>query len=210
MMPEELVAAKSQQLHQIVDKLLGIVSVAVGVQTPIHEVESEVFQTLLQAGRATVQLLVDCLGDGDVGEEHQLPDGTSLQRSAEPQPRPYLSIFGESNIAQYVYTEREGQEIKFAAIAARLALPEGKFSYLLQDWDQKSAGRRTRRRSWTTSTAAVPSPIARRWPRWERFTASILLFALPKTCWNRCSAIRGNRDRKRHVPIPATNRCGRC
>jgi hypothetical protein len=139
MMPEELVAAKSQQLHQIVDKLLGIVSVAVGVQTPIHEVESEVFQTLLQAGRATVQLLVDCLGDGDVGEEHQLPDGTSLQRSAEPQPRPYLSIFGELNIAQYVYAEREGQEIKFAAIAARLALPEGKFSYLLQDWDQNFA-----------------------------------------------------------------------
>jgi hypothetical protein len=139
MMPEELLAAKSQQLHQIVDKLLGIVSTAVGAQTPIHEVESKAFETLLQAGRATVQLLVDCLGDGDVGEKYQLPDGTVVQRSAWPQPRPYVSIFGELNIAQYVYAEREGQEIKFAAIAARLALPESKFSYLLQDWDQNFA-----------------------------------------------------------------------
>jgi hypothetical protein len=139
MMPEEVLAAKSQQLHEVVDKLLGIVSAAVEAQTPIHEVESKAFQTLLQAGRATVQLLVDCLGNGDVGEERQMPDGTILRRSAQPQPRPYLSIFGELDIAQYVYAEREGQEIRFAAIAARLALPEGKFSYLLQDWDQNFA-----------------------------------------------------------------------
>jgi hypothetical protein len=139
MMSQELVAAKSQQLHQIVDQLLGIVSDALGAQTPIHEVESKTFQTLLQAGRVTVQLLVDCLGDGDVGEEHQLPDGTILQRSAGPQPRPYLSIFGELNIEQYVYAQRQGQQIQFEAIAARLALPESKFSYLLQDWDQHFA-----------------------------------------------------------------------
>ena len=88
MMPEELFAAKSRELHQIVDKLLGIVSDALGAQTPIHEVESKAFQTLLQAGRATVQLLVDCLGDGDMGEEHQLSDGTIVKRSAQPQPRP--------------------------------------------------------------------------------------------------------------------------
>ena len=139
MMPQELIAAKSQELHQIVDKLLRIVSDALAAQTPIHAVESKAFQTLLQAGRATVQLLVDCLGDGDMGEEHQLSDGTIVKRSAQPQPRPYLSIFGELNIEQYVYAEREGQEIKFAAIAARLALPESKFSYLLQDWDQNFA-----------------------------------------------------------------------
>lgn len=139
MMPQEQVAAKSQELHQIVGTLLTIVSKAVGEQTPIHEVESRVFQVLLQVGRTTVQLLVDCLGDGDVGEEHRLPEGTVLRRSAEPQPRPYVSIFGELDIRQYVYAEREGQAIQFAAVAARLALPQGKFSYLLQDWDQHFA-----------------------------------------------------------------------
>jgi len=139
MMPQQLIAAKSQELHQIVDKLLTIVSNALGQQTPIHEVESQAFQTLLQAGRASVQLLVDCLGDGDVGEEHQLPDGTLLKRSAQPQPRPYMSIFGELDIQRYVYAAREGQAIQFAAVDARLALPESKFSYLLQDWDQNFA-----------------------------------------------------------------------
>jgi hypothetical protein len=139
MMPQQLIAAKSQELHQIVDQIVAIVSAAVAEQTPIHEVESKTFETFLHGGRVALQLLVDCLGDGDMGAEHQLPDGTTLQRSAQPQPRPYLSIFGELKIQQYVYAEREGQQIKFAAIAARLALPESKFSYLLQDWDQEFA-----------------------------------------------------------------------
>lgn len=87
----------------------------------------------------TLQLLVDCLGNGDVGEVHRLPDGSCLKRSETPQPRPYVSIFGALNIEQYVYAQREGQAIEFAPIAARLALPQGKFSYLLQDWDQNFA-----------------------------------------------------------------------
>jgi len=139
MMPQQVLAAKSQQLHQIVEQIVAIVCRAVAEQTPIHEVESKTFEVLLHGGRAALQLLVDCLGDGDMGAEHQLPDGTRLQRSAQPQPRPYVSIFGELKIQQYVYAEREGQQIKFAAIAARLALPESKFSYLLQDWDQEFA-----------------------------------------------------------------------
>jgi hypothetical protein len=139
MIPQELIAAKSRELHQIIDTIITLVSDAVGQQTPIHEVESQAFQTFLRAGRIALQLLVDCLGDGDVGEEHQLSDGITLKRSAQPQPRPYTSIFGELNIQQYVYAQREGQQIKFAAIAARLALPESKFSYLLQDWDQDFA-----------------------------------------------------------------------
>lgn len=139
MMPEEVIVAKSQELHQFVDDLLTIVFDAVREQTPIHEVEAKAFGIFLRAGRKAVQLLVDCLGDGDVGAEHQLADGTTLQRSAEPQPRPYVSIFGELDIQQYVYAERNGQSIQFAAIAARLALPDSKFSYLLQDWDQDFA-----------------------------------------------------------------------
>jgi hypothetical protein len=139
MIPQRLIAAKSQELHQIVEKIVTLVSSAVAQQTPIHEVEFQAFQTFLHAGRIALQLLVDCLGDGDVGAEHQLPDGTALKRSAEPQPRPYTSIFGELNIQQYVYAQREGQPIQFAAIEARLALPESKFSYLLQDWDQEFA-----------------------------------------------------------------------
>ena len=139
MMPQELIAAKSQELHQIVDELLTVVADAVQQYTPIHEVESKALKVLLRGGHRAVQLLVDCLGDGDVGEEHQLPEGTLVTRSEQPQARSYVSIFGELDITRYVYAQRKGQAIKFAAVDARLALPAGKFSYLLQDWDQSFA-----------------------------------------------------------------------
>jgi hypothetical protein len=102
-------------------------------------VESKALKVLLRGGHRAVQLLVDCLGDGDMGEEHQLPDGAIVKRSAEPEQREYVSIFGNIDIQRYVYAQRKGQAIKFAAIDARLALPAGKFSYLLQDWDQSFA-----------------------------------------------------------------------
>ena len=138
-MPQELIAAKSQELHQIVDELLTLVSDAVEQYTPIHEFESRALKVLLRGGHRSVQLLVDCLGNGDMGEEQQLPDGTTVKRSDEPQPRQYVSIFGKIDIQRYVYAQRNGQAIEFAAIDARLALPAGKFSYLLQDWDQSFA-----------------------------------------------------------------------
>jgi len=50
-----------------------------------------------------------------------------------------VSIYGKIDIQRYVYAPRKGQAIQFAAIDARLALPAGKFSYLLQDWDQSFA-----------------------------------------------------------------------
>ena len=139
MIAQELIVAKSQELHQLVDEIVTIVDDAVRQHTPIHEVEGKSFMVLLQAGRKAIQLLVDCLGNGDVGQEYQLPEGTTVKRSEEPQPREYMSIFGKIDIQRYVYAQRKGQAIKFAAIDARLALPAGKFSYLLQDWDQSFA-----------------------------------------------------------------------
>ena len=51
-------------------------------------------------------------------------------------PRAYQSVFGEFEIARYVYGSREGQKITFVPLDARLQVPESKFSYLLQDWSQ--------------------------------------------------------------------------
>lgn len=139
MIAQQLIVAKSQELHQVVDEIVTIVADAVRQRTPIHEVEGKSFKVLLQAGQKALQLLVDCLGNGDIGQEHQLPEGTTVKRSAEPEPREYVSIFGKIDIQRYVYAQRKGQAIKFAAVDARLALPAGKFSYLLQDWDQSFA-----------------------------------------------------------------------
>jgi hypothetical protein len=84
-------------------------------------------------------LLVDCLGNGDVGETYQLPDGRLLKRSEEVHRHPYISIFGPLHIERFVYAVREDQRIEFCEVDARLALPASKFSYLLQDWDQSFA-----------------------------------------------------------------------
>ena len=136
---QELLTAKSQALHQVVDQLIAIVADGVQHNTPIHEIESQTFATLLRTGHTTLQLLLDCVGDGDRGEQYHTADGKTLQRSTQPQHRPYVSIFGTLHIHRYVYAQRAGQKIEFAEVDARLALPESKFSYLLQDWDQNFA-----------------------------------------------------------------------
>ncbi len=139
MMAEELIGAKSAELHRIIDEVVTIVSEGIQEGSPIHEMELKTWRKLLEAGHAAMQLVVDCLGDGDLGEEYQLSEKRTLKRSSERRKRPYVSIFGELEIERYVYLQREGQKIEFAEVDARLALPEGKFSYVLQDWDQSFA-----------------------------------------------------------------------
>jgi hypothetical protein len=139
MIAQEVIVAKSQEIHRVVDKIVTVVADAVRDHTPIHKVEGLTLKILLQAGQKALQLLVDCLGNGDMGQEHRFPDGATVKRSDEPEPRDYVSIFGKLDIERYVYARRKGQAIEFVAIDARLALPAGKFSYLLQDWDQSFA-----------------------------------------------------------------------
>ena len=277
MIAQEVIVAKSQEIHQVVDEIVTVVGDAVRDHTPIHKVEGKALKILLQAGQKALQLLVDCLGNGDMGQEHQLPDGTTVKRSDEPEPRDYVSIFGKIDIERYVYAQRKGQVIEFAAIDARLALPAGKFSYLLQDWDQSFAmeepfgqtARTVQRilglnqyvdslehmnqemaQSADMFQATLPVPPAkeegeifvqtadgkgvpirrpadappimdhqhRSGPKPDRkkmaslgaVTASTAWFARLRKWWSRCSVIPGNPARKPHVPIPATNRCGRC
>lgn len=55
----------------------------------------------------------------------------------EPHSRRYASIFGERKIRRFVYGTREGQTIGAILLDARLALPVGEFSYVLEDWKQR-------------------------------------------------------------------------
>jgi len=138
-MSQEILDAKSDELKLFTDELVNIIREAVELGRPMHEVESDTFRVALRIGHKTLRILLDLLGNGDVGEEYELPDGRRLKRSEEPHARPYVSIFGEFNFERYVYAEREGQRIEVVPLDARLALPESKFSYLLQDWDQHFA-----------------------------------------------------------------------
>ncbi len=114
MIAQEVIVAKSQELHQVVDELVTIVVDAIRDHTPIHKVEGKGMKILLQAGQKALQLLVDCLGNGDMGQEYQLPDGTTVKRSEQPQPRDYVSIFGKIDIRRVRLrpTERPSDRVR--------------------------------------------------------------------------------------------------
>jgi hypothetical protein len=102
----------------------------------VHEVELAVWRQVLHLGRQLLGQFFALAGTGDVGASVTLPEGQSCQRLEETHSRRYVSIFGEFVLRCTVYGSRAKQKIEFVPLANRLQLPEGVFSYVLQDWDQ--------------------------------------------------------------------------
>jgi hypothetical protein len=103
----------------------------------IDHVERSVMEQLLQLGLSLLSAFVARHGDGDVGETTVASDGETVRRLDEPHERRYVSIFGELTIRRFVYGSREGQKIVAVPLDARLGLPAGDFSYVLEDWVQR-------------------------------------------------------------------------
>lgn len=116
--------------------LCRLVEQRAGEQVRVDELERELFASLLAVGRTLLEAFVAAQGDGDAGDEVQR-DGRRLRRSDAPHARRYLSIFGELQISRFVYALRAGQKIEHAPLDAKLGLPEGEFSYVLEDWLQR-------------------------------------------------------------------------
>ncbi len=117
-------------------KICRMVEKAADEGQRIDEVERELFSQLLAVGLTLLQAFVNAHGDGDSGAE--LPSGNRvLRRLQDSHVRRYLSIFGELLIKRRVYACREGQKIEQAPLDARLGLPAGEFSYVLEDWLQR-------------------------------------------------------------------------
>lgn len=142
--PSKGVESPKRSPHQLVQELMQkslelgrFVETAARDGTAAHEVEQGVWHQLLAIGRETMSLFFQLAGDGDVGEVVTLPDGRSVGRLPELHPRPYQSIFGAFELHRVAYGTREGQKIEFVPLDQRLQLPESKFSYVLQDWDQR-------------------------------------------------------------------------
>jgi hypothetical protein len=117
-------------------ELFGYARRAATEGTPIHAVEREIWQRVLQLGRQALGAFLACQGEGDVGEKVTMPTGHEVKRLEERHLRCYQSIFGEFELPRAVYGSREGQKIEYVPLDARLQLPEGEFSYVLQDWAQ--------------------------------------------------------------------------
>lgn len=105
--------------------------------TAIHDVEQGIWDTLLKIGEQALGQFIASQGDGDMGEVIKLTTGKKVKRLPSTQPRIYRSIFGYYKLDRTVYGSREGQKIEFVPLDNRLQLPNTRFSYLLQDWNQQ-------------------------------------------------------------------------
>ena len=126
---QALLKAREQfsQLEQFIDE-------SVDEGRRVDEVERGLFAGLLQVGRELLAAFVRSHGNGDEGQTIQ-HDEAALQR-LQRDDRRYVSIFGELEIERFVYAQRQGQK-QFAPLDARLGLPAGEFSYVLEDWLQR-------------------------------------------------------------------------
>jgi hypothetical protein len=119
------------------DHLLDLVRQARHDGERIDSVERDLMRHLLALGHDLLALLIAKQGDGDLGPTLQTSEGRTLHRLPEAHARRYVSIFGEFNLPRVVYGTRESQRIECVPLDQRLGLPEGDFSYVLEDWGQR-------------------------------------------------------------------------
>lgn len=125
--------------HEQFQILLDFVARASAEQQRVDQTERGLLSGLLELGGSLLTAFIAAAGDGDRGETTTAPDGSLQRRLAEQHSRPYRSIFGTLSITRYVYGTREGQRIACVPLDAHLGLPEGEFSYVLEDWLQRFA-----------------------------------------------------------------------
>jgi hypothetical protein len=100
-----------------------------------HDFETGLWERVLRLGHAATADFLQQQGTGDLGETLDLPDGRQLRRLENLHDRTLTGVFGSFTLPRTCYGSREGQKIDFVPLDNRLNLPEGKFSYLLQDFD---------------------------------------------------------------------------
>lgn len=119
------------------EQLLEFVQAAEKQDLRVDLFEREALVMLLQVGFELLEHYIARCGDGDRGETVEADDGRTLRRLEELHDRRYVSIFGEHSFPRYVYAQREGRKIERMPVDEQLGLPEGEFSYVLQDWLQR-------------------------------------------------------------------------
>jgi hypothetical protein len=127
---------KADALVKLAENLTGFVRQAVHEGASLDHLERGVLQRVLEIGHAAVNLFLAGQGNGDLGESVCTAEGTVLYRNALPVTRPLRTIFGEHAFEAYVYAQGNKRRIELRPMDARLQLPEGKASYLLQEFSQ--------------------------------------------------------------------------
>ncbi len=128
--------SKEQAMHKAerhFSQLEKLVERAIDEEWRADELERTSFAELLEIGFSLLTAFVAAHGNGDQGEQIEYQE-KMLQRLEHEHWRRYVSIFGPLEISPCVYGTREGQEIERVPLDARLGLPAGEISYVLEDW----------------------------------------------------------------------------
>jgi hypothetical protein len=105
-------------------------------QVRIDLTERGLFAGLLAIGLTLLRAFVAGAGMGDEGEQASQA-GRTLHRSDEPRRRLYRSVFGNLSILRWVYARGRKKKIEYAPTDARLGLPQGEYSYVMEDWTER-------------------------------------------------------------------------
>jgi hypothetical protein len=127
---------KADVLVALAQDLAAFVRQGVRGGSSLDDIERGTLRKVLDLGAAAVGLFLAAQGDGDLGPCVEVDDGRTLYRSAAVEQRPVRTIFGEHAFAAFVYAAGSKRKIELRPIDARLNLPEGKASYLLQEFSQ--------------------------------------------------------------------------
>lgn len=127
---------KADVLVALAQDLAAFVRQGAREGSTLDDIERGTLRKVLDLGAAAVGLFLAAQGDGDLGPCVEVDDGRTLYRSAAVEQRPVRTIFGEHAFAAFVYSAGSKRKIELRPIDARLNLPEGKASYLLQEFSQ--------------------------------------------------------------------------
>ena len=129
-------ADKTERLVDMAVELQQFVDEAAADGDSLYETEKGILAKVLKMGHLAIDRLLQGQGDGDLGPMLQTKDGVELHRSEAPLERPLRTVFGEHAFHAYVYAPGPKQKIALRPIDARLNLPAGKYSYLLEEFSQ--------------------------------------------------------------------------
>jgi hypothetical protein len=118
---------------QFVD-VLGKLQRAAASGDAVHEVEETAWFGLIEVGREMIVAYIK-------QQEEECPrpkvieqNGKKLRRLPKRCRREYVSAFGPTPFRRDVYATRETQRQEIVPLDAKLGMPEGNMSYLLQKW----------------------------------------------------------------------------
>jgi hypothetical protein len=124
---------KPRVLLEELTEILGFVQTASAQGRAAHEVQTGLWERMLELGCSLFGAGLELFGDGDAGDRLVAEDGREVCLLEDLHRRQIQNVLVPFGWHRAVYGTREGQKIKAVPLDQRLMLPQCKNSYLLRD-----------------------------------------------------------------------------